>query len=133
MMGQAKPERQKAATVRAGQSRRQPARSRSASASDPVIEARPPRKPKVERGHHAVEPEFFPLVSAAHEFKTPLVAILGYTDLLRDARLGPLNQRQRRVLGEIQESAERLQKLIQDLLLLCELKTAKVTGASQGD
>jgi signal transduction histidine kinase len=70
-----------------------------------------------------VEPSAFPLVSAAHEFKTPLVVMLGYTDLLRSGHLGPLNDRQKEVLGEIQESAERLQKLIQDLLLLHELKT----------
>src|SRR5437879_2797451 len=81
-----------------------------------VIEVRPPKKARKDRrARHEVEPEFFPLVSAAHEFKTPLVAMLGYTDLLRSARLGPVNETQRRVLGEIQESAERLQKLIQDL------------------
>jgi two-component system, NarL family, sensor histidine kinase BarA len=92
-----------------------------------VIEMRPPGKARREvRGNYqAVEPEYFPLVSAAHEFKTPLVAMLGYTDLLRSARLGPVNEKQRQVLGEIQESAERLQRLIQDLLLLFELRAAR--------
>src|SRR5262249_17881143 len=97
--------------------------------SSRVVEMRPPGNvPKEGRArHHAVEPEFFPLVSAAHEFKTPLVAMLGYTDLLRSARLGTVNEKQRQVLGEIQESAERLQKLIQDLLLLFELRAARST------
>lgn len=51
--------------------------------------------------------------------------MLGYADLLRSGHLGEVNERQRQVLGEIQESAERLQKLIQDLLLLYELRAAK--------
>jgi signal transduction histidine kinase len=41
---------------------------------------------------------------------------------LRNGHLGTVNQRQRQVLGEIQEGAQRLQKLIEDLLLLQELK-----------
>ncbi|MCU1218996.1 MAG: sensory box histidine kinase, partial [Candidatus Angelobacter sp.] len=73
-------------------------------------------------GHEEVEPSAFPLVSAAHEFKTPLVVMLGYTDLLLNGHLGAVNQRQKQVLSEIQEGAQRLQKLIQDLLLLQELK-----------
>jgi signal transduction histidine kinase len=77
-------------------------------------------------GKESVEAEFFPVVSAAHEFKTPLVVMLGYTDLLRNGHLGSLNERQREVLTEIQESTERLQKLILNLLLLSELKAGKV-------
>jgi signal transduction histidine kinase len=75
--------------------------------------------------HNAVEPDFFPLASAAHEFKTPLVTMLGYTSLLRGGRLGPTTEKQRQVLGEVQESAERLQRLIEDLLLLAKLKDTK--------
>jgi signal transduction histidine kinase len=92
-----------------------------------MIEVRPPKKAGQDRRlrSQAVEPEFFSLVSAAHEFKTPLVAMLGYTDLLRSTRLGPVNQRQGQVLDEIQESAQRLQKLIQDLLLLFQLRAAR--------
>ncbi|HEY6305878.1 MAG TPA: HAMP domain-containing sensor histidine kinase [Candidatus Angelobacter sp.] len=69
--------------------------------------------------------EFFPLVSAAHEFKTPLVVMLGYAELLRSGRLGGVNDRQREVLDEIQLSAQRLQNLIRDLLLLYELRAAR--------
>jgi len=89
-----------------------------------VIEVVPPerRRRQLRCGHEEVEPSAFPLVSAAHEFKTPLVVMLGYTDLLRSGHLGPVNQKQKQVLGEIQEGAQRLQKLIQDLLLLQELK-----------
>ncbi|MGZ4853833.1 MAG: sensor histidine kinase [Candidatus Angelobacter sp.] len=91
------------------------------------MEVTPPerRRRQLRCGHEEVEPSAFPLVSAAHEFKTPLVVMLGYTDLLLNGHLGPVNQRQKQVLGEIQEGAQRLQKLIQDLLLLQELKAGR--------
>src|SRR5260221_635088 len=98
-----------------------------------ITEARPPQQVERDgrREERTAEPEFFPLVSAAHEFKTPLVVMLGYTDLLRCGQLGQINDKQREVLGEMQESAGRLQKFIQDLLLLYELKTAKGAGSGK--
>jgi signal transduction histidine kinase len=98
-----------------------------------IVEVIPPerRKRQLRCGHEEVEPSAFPLVSAAHEFKTPLVVMLGYTDLLLNGHLGGVNQRQKQVLGEIQEGAQRLQKLIQDLLLLQELKADRVVLQNQ--
>jgi signal transduction histidine kinase len=95
-----------------------------------IVEVVPPerRRRQLRCGHEEVEPSAFPLVSAAHEFKTPLVVMLGYTDLLRSGRLGAVNERQKQVLGEIQESTERLQRLIRDLLLLQELKAGHGAG-----
>jgi signal transduction histidine kinase len=95
-----------------------------------IVEVVPPerRRRQLRCGHEEVEPSAFPLVSAAHEFKTPLVVMLGYTDLLLTGHLGPVNQRQKQVLGEIQEGAQRLQKLIHDLLLLQELKAGMGTS-----
>ncbi|MCU1254817.1 MAG: multi-sensor hybrid histidine kinase [Candidatus Angelobacter sp.] len=92
-----------------------------------IEEVTPPerRRRQLHCGHEEIEPSAFPLVSAAHEFKTPLVVMLGYTDLLINGHLGAVNQRQKQVLGEIQEGAQRLQKLIQDLLLLQELKAGR--------
>jgi len=97
-----------------------------------IVEVTPPerRKRQLRCGHEEVDPSAFPLVSAAHEFKTPLVVMLGYTDLLLNGHLGAVNQKQKQVLGEIQEGAQRLQKLIQDLLLLQELKAGR--GAAEG-
>ena len=97
-----------------------------------IIEVVPPerRRRQLRCGHEEVEPSAFPLVSAAHEFKTPLVVMLGYTDLLLGGQLGALNQRQRQVLGEMQEGTQRLQKLIQDLLLLQELKAGLGANAA---
>ena len=111
------------------QSKRHSSRCGQAAPED-VTEVCPPEaaKPELRGQGKVVEAEFFPLVSAAHEFKTPLVVMMGYTDLLRNSHLGPINDRQRQVLGEIQESAERLQKLIQNLLLLSELRAGRGAG-----
>jgi signal transduction histidine kinase len=97
------------------------------SETQEIIEVLPPerRRRRLSCGHEEVEPSAFPVVSAAHEFKTPLVVMLGYTDLLLSGHLGAVNQRQKQVLREMQEGAQRLQKLIQDLLLLQELKAGR--------
>jgi signal transduction histidine kinase len=95
-----------------------------------ILQVRPPEAGK-HRGKPArtvIEAEFLPLVAAAHEFKTPLVVMLGYTDLLQSGELGPLNSKQREVLREMQEGTERLQKVIENLLLLCELRSSDATG-----
>lgn len=98
----------------------------AASHEENIVEVFPPRKTnRTETEEGESQPEFFPMVSAAHEFKTPLVVMLGYADLLRNGHLGPINDRQRQVLGEIQESAERLQNLIRDMLFLYELRASK--------
>jgi signal transduction histidine kinase len=64
----------------------------------------------------------FTLASIAHELKTPMVVMLGYTDLLNRGQLGPVTAQQRQALGEMQESAERLQRLISNTLRLCQLR-----------
>lgn len=104
-----------------------------ATRQDAIIEVRPPKRTLSGGTRDAGDREFFPLVSAAHEFKTPLVVMLGYADLLRSGHLGAVNERQVRVLGEIQESAERLQKLIQDLLLLYELRAANSVAKKKSE
>src|SRR5262249_15397249 len=97
-----------------------------------ILEVRPPARAEGNGVDlETVEDDVFPLVSAAHEFKTPLVVMLGYTELLQSGSVGPVNEKQHQILGEIQESAERLQRVIQDLLLLCELRAAKGRGSAR--
>ena len=48
------------------------------------------------------------LAAAAHEIKTPLAVIAGYTDFLLGSHAGPLNDVQKSVLVEMQQSALRL-------------------------
>lgn len=63
------------------------------------------------------------LGSAAHDLKTPLAILNGYVELLQSEKLGPLNGRQREVLGDMQSSGKRLQQFIQDFLTYSALET----------
>src|SRR5580692_10685221 len=63
------------------------------------------------------------LGSAAHDLKTPLAILNGYVELLQSEKLGPLNDRQREVLGDTQSSGKRLQQFIQDFLTFSALET----------
>jgi signal transduction histidine kinase len=63
------------------------------------------------------------LGSAAHDLKTPLAILNGYVELLQSEKLGPLNDRQREVLTDMQSSGKRLQTFIQDFLTYSALET----------
>lgn len=63
------------------------------------------------------------LGSAAHDLKTPLAILNGYVELLQSEKLGPLNERQREVLTDMQSSGKRLQQFIQDFLTYSALET----------
>lgn len=74
------------------------------------------------------------LASAVHELKTPLAVMSGYTDLLLGERLGALNESQKSVLGEMQRSAVRLQRFINDFLSFAALESGKFNiGKEWGD
>ena len=66
------------------------------------------------------------LASAAHELKTPLSVMTGYTDLLLGQLLGPLNDQQCKVLEEMKESGLRLQRFVQDFLAFSALESGKI-------
>lgn len=63
------------------------------------------------------------LGSAAHDLKTPLSILNGYVELLQSEKLGPLSDRQREVLRDMQSSGKRLQQFIQDFLTYSALET----------
>jgi len=65
------------------------------------------------------------LASAAHELKTPLAVMLGYTDLLLTAGLGPVTAAQKVVLQEMQQNAWRLQKFVNTFLTFSSLESGK--------
>lgn len=74
------------------------------------------------------------VASAAHELKTPLAVMSGYTDLLLGERVGPLTDGQRSILAEMQQNAGRLQKLIQSFLNFGALESGKFKlGKDLGD
>lgn len=66
------------------------------------------------------------LASAAHDLKTPLSILNGYIDLLRSQKLGPLNERQQEVMGDMFSSGQRLQQFIQDFLTFSVLETGEM-------
>lgn len=66
------------------------------------------------------------LASAAHDLKTPLAILNGYVELLQSEKLGPLNDRQREVLGDMRSSGHRLQHFIQDFLSFSVLETGEM-------
>ncbi|MCA9623849.1 MAG: HAMP domain-containing histidine kinase, partial [Myxococcales bacterium] len=61
-----------------------------------------------------------------HELRTPLHGIGAVTELLESEVYGPLTERQRRAMGEIAQSAEGLEKLVDDLLLLAKADAGKL-------
>jgi signal transduction histidine kinase len=68
--------------------------------------------------------EFVSLVS--HELRTPLTAITGYLDLLLEAHGDQSTVKQQELLGIVKRNAERLVKLIDDLLDLSRIESGKV-------
>lgn len=63
------------------------------------------------------------LGSAAHDLKTPLAILNGYVELLHSEKLGPISERQREVLRDMQSSGKRLEQFIQDFLTYSALET----------
>ena len=63
------------------------------------------------------------LASAAHDLKTPLAIMNGYVELLQSEKLGPVSERQREVLRDMEASGKRLQQFIQDFLTYSVLET----------
>lgn len=63
------------------------------------------------------------LASAAHDLKTPLSILNGYVELLQSEKLGPVTDRQREVLHDMQANGKRLQQYIQDFLTFSALET----------
>jgi signal transduction histidine kinase len=63
--------------------------------------------------------EFFALVS--HELRTPLTSITGYLDILAEAGVESLTDMGQRSIEVIGRNTERLQRLVEDLLLLTQV------------
>jgi signal transduction histidine kinase len=64
--------------------------------------------------------------NVSHELKTPLTAIGSLADNMLDGITGPLNEKQTRYMSGIKESADRLARLIHDVLDLSVIETGKV-------
>lgn len=62
----------------------------------------------------------------AHDLKQPLTAILGYSEMLFEGRLGELNERQRNGLSAVLRSLVRLEGMINDLLDVGRFEAGKI-------
>jgi signal transduction histidine kinase len=75
-----------------------------------------------------VKSDFLALLS--HEFRTPLQAIFGYTELLEREIHGPLNEAQRRDLVRIQQSQQHLLGLVTTILDFAKLESGQLIDVS---
>lgn len=66
------------------------------------------------------------LACISHELKSPLTAVMGLSSLLKEQKLGELNQRQVRYAQLIYQSGRQLMSLVNDLLDLTSLETGQL-------
>jgi len=66
------------------------------------------------------------LATAAHELKTPLAIMAGYLEVLLSGKVGPLSEKQRQILQDIQANGARLQQFIGDFLGYSAFETGNV-------
>jgi signal transduction histidine kinase len=66
------------------------------------------------------------VANMSHELRNPLNAVLGFTELMRDGRAGPLSERQREHLEIIHGSARHLLTLIDETLDLKRIEAGHV-------
>ncbi len=67
------------------------------------------------------------IANISHEFRTPLTHIKGYLELFHLRELGELNDEQSKALDVLISSSNRLEKLIEDLILFTMMERGKVT------
>jgi signal transduction histidine kinase len=105
----------------------EPAEAKTAATASPQPGEVVPNPAELQRAYSELQERFQrttnALGSAAHDLKTPLAILNGYVELLQSEKLGPLNDRQREVLRDMQSSGKRLQQFIQDFLTYSALET----------
>jgi len=66
------------------------------------------------------------LAGVSHELRTPLNGIIGFSELMYDAKLGPVSEDHKDVLGDILTSARHLLQLINDILDLSKVEAGRM-------
>lgn len=66
------------------------------------------------------------MANMSHELRTPLTGILSFVEVLQQAVYGPLNDRQFRAVGMIEESSRHLLQLINDVLDMARVEAGKL-------
>lgn len=68
----------------------------------------------------AAKSEF--LAGMSHELRTPLNAIQGFTQMLEDEMVGPLNEKQQRYVNNVSDASRHLLNLVNDVLDLTRIE-----------
>ncbi len=71
------------------------------------------------------------LASMSHELRTPLNSIIGFTGIILQELVGPLNEEQEKQLNMVQDSAHHLLSLINDVLDLSKIEAGQLNVASE--
>ncbi len=66
------------------------------------------------------------LASMSHELRTPLNSIIGFTGILLQGLVGPLNDEQKMQLGMVQNSSNHLLELINDILDISKIEAGQL-------
>jgi PAS domain S-box-containing protein len=66
------------------------------------------------------------LASVSHELRTPLNAIIGFSEMIRDAVIGPLDARYRGYGADINDSGRHLQNIINDILDISKIEGGRL-------
>jgi signal transduction histidine kinase len=66
------------------------------------------------------------LASVSHEFRTPLNGIIGFSELLHDAKIGPVTTDQKECLSDILACSRHLLTLINQVLDLTKIESGKM-------
>lgn len=66
------------------------------------------------------------IASMSHELRTPLNSIIGFSSILRDEWLGPVNPEQKENLDTIQRSGKHLLSLINDVIDVSKIEAGRI-------
>lgn len=66
------------------------------------------------------------LASMSHELRTPLNAVINFTKFVAQGDLGPVNDEQKDILGEVVDSAKHLLNLINDVLDMSKIESGSL-------
>jgi signal transduction histidine kinase len=67
------------------------------------------------------------VASVSHELRTPLTSIRGYLDLVLDGEAGDLTDEQEHFLRVVERNADRLLRVVGDLLFVAQADAGKIT------
>lgn len=77
-----------------------------------------------ERQTQELKDEFLNI--AAHDLRTPITAVKGYTDMINSGDFGEVNERLRDPLKEIGQASERMMSMVSDFLTISRIERGKI-------